>query len=216
MKITILMPQKKQHKPQTYQLKIALKYSQPLIWRSILVSDMINLRDLHLIIQSIFNWDNYHLYEFELADQKRVTDSDTLDEIPEEDIEESKDVFLYEALVNKGDKIHYLYDFGDGWDHMIELQKIIEDKPIKEPQLLKAVNYAPVEDCGALPGWYEKLEFLKNYPKNPTEDDKELLEWLIDAIPELEDLKNCRDFDPTKVNKEDIQERLKYFRSMEI
>lgn len=196
-----------------YQLKIGLKYSKPLIWRRVLVPSYFTLHELHLVIQSVFNWANCHLYSFTLGQWQFASNLDVWD--PEDDdYENSKNIYITKYLEQPGDKLDYMYDFGDGWQHTIVLEKILSDKIVK-PQLIKAVNYAPVEDCGALTGWYDSIEFLSTYPKKPTKDDKERLEWLMELIPELEELNDIREFDTSKVDDEEIKQKLEHYREID-
>ena len=48
-----------------YQFKIVIKGSKPPIWRRVLVPQGITFEQLHQIIQAVFCWSDYHLYEFE-------------------------------------------------------------------------------------------------------------------------------------------------------
>ena len=52
-----------------YQLKVTLNGSKPPIWRRILVSENITLRDLHEIIQKGMGWRNDHLHIFRISGQ---------------------------------------------------------------------------------------------------------------------------------------------------
>lgn len=75
-----------------------------------------------------------------------------------------------------GDEIHYEYDFGDGWQHLIELQKVTSPVPGQMyPQLLKGKGACPPEDCGGVWGYYHLVEAI-NDPKH--EDHKDMKRWL--------------------------------------
>jgi hypothetical protein len=50
-----------------HQLKVSLSESRPLIWRSIQVPSQITLPQLHLALQIVMGWENYHLHEFKIA-----------------------------------------------------------------------------------------------------------------------------------------------------
>lgn len=191
------------------QIKITLDNSKPPIWRRVLIPNNFTLHDLHLVIQSSFNWFNYHLYGFDIPGKERLQAIDVVGQnwkewgIEDYQVDSTK-LFLKDYLNNDNKYLHYEYDFGDGWRHTIELEEVTVEI-IKNPKLIKANNYAPVEDCGAIWGWYEKLDFLKNYPTKPSKDDKEMLEWLSELIPEL-DVKNPRSFNPKIVDFESIAE----------
>ena len=45
-------------------MKVTLLDIEPPIWRRLLVTGDQTLYRLHLILQTIMGWENYHLYEF--------------------------------------------------------------------------------------------------------------------------------------------------------
>ncbi|WP_250310852.1 plasmid pRiA4b ORF-3 family protein [Rickettsia endosymbiont of Oedothorax gibbosus] len=53
-----------------YQFKITLKYSKPKIWRRIQVPEKYSFKDLHLAIQDVMGWENYHMHQFEMINPK--------------------------------------------------------------------------------------------------------------------------------------------------
>jgi hypothetical protein len=95
----------------------------------------------------------------------------------------------------------YEYDFGDGWKHDLELEKIVERKPDQQyPYCLEGELYCPPEDCGGIPGFYEMLKVLKN-SRHP--EHKETTEWVegrynagaFDLNAVNDKLKNYKDID---------------------
>lgn len=63
----------------TYQIKIALIDSNTLIWRRVVIPADVTFRRLHDTIQFSMNWWDYHLYEFELQQEKlRITNDEEL------------------------------------------------------------------------------------------------------------------------------------------
>ena len=91
-----------------------------------------------------------------------------------------------EILINQGDTLRYVYDFGDNWRHTITLEKILEPEAGKfYPVCTEAIGACPPEDCGGIPGYAMFLEAIKD-KKHPNHE--EMLEW-FDGI-----------FDPDVVN----------------
>jgi len=200
--------------PQTLQLKISLDYSKPPIWRRVLIPNTYTLHQLHLVIQSAFWWYNCHMYGFNLPGKERVQAVDLQSGVWEKDWlqdyqVDSNKYLVTDILTEPKKRLHYEYDFGDGWTHTIELEKIL-DELIEKPKLIKANNYAPVEDCGGILGWNDEIKFLKNYPNKPSTDDKEHLEWLLELIPDLDE-ENPKSFDPSVVNFEELAEHVELF-----
>ncbi|MHC2395374.1 hypothetical protein ACVMFA_005931 [Bradyrhizobium liaoningense] len=53
--------------------------------------------------------------------------------------------------------IHYLYDFGDSWDHVIKLEKWFDNTTTEGlPLLLDATGRCPPEDVGGVPGYADR------------------------------------------------------------
>ena len=48
-----------------YQIKVGLLEINPLIWRRFLIPANVTLHRLHLVLQDVMGWQNYHLYRFQ-------------------------------------------------------------------------------------------------------------------------------------------------------
>ena len=105
-----------------YQLKITLRNVQPPVWRRILVSD-ISLEMLHDIIQVVMGWDNSHLYSFEVGELS-FTDPRGTDQL---EMESTANVKLSDIISGEKFKFGYTYDFGDNWEHVILVEKILAE-----------------------------------------------------------------------------------------
>ena len=109
---------------QGVQLKVALKYAKPPVWRSVQLPLTATLGDLHAAIQVLFGWDGDHLHVFHAGG---VHYSDPLYEL--EGTEEEEDARLRDAFPPGGPKVTYVYDFGADWVHEITGQKVITLEP---------------------------------------------------------------------------------------
>jgi hypothetical protein len=155
---------------QFLQLKITLTGIKPPIWRRILVTPEIKLNKLHDVLQIVMGWTNSHLHQFETP-LGYVADPD----FDLEEAESSKKTTLQSVLSGPKSHIRYEYDFGDGWDHQILLEKVVElDEPVFA-RCLTGARACPPEDCGGFWGYDNLLEVLKN-PKHP--EYKEMSEWI--------------------------------------
>jgi hypothetical protein len=68
-------------------------------------------------------------------------------------------------------KFTYEYDFGDGWQHDLVVEKVLPPDPaLKHPVCLGGANACPPDDCGGIPGYYDLLATLAN-PKHPEHAD---------------------------------------------
>lgn len=136
------------------QLKVTLQHIHPPIWRRLLVPADITLAKLHFVVNEAMGWTCSHLHSFAFED--RTFGDPKLDRDGELGFEDERKVKL-SALVDHGGSIAYAYDFGDGWEHEIEIEASIEaDSRFKLPLCVGGARACPPEDCGGLPG-YERL-----------------------------------------------------------
>ncbi len=160
----------------TYQVQIALKKFTPKIWRRLLIPSDLLLSDFHKVIQTTMGWENYHLHQF-IKDgcfyTIRLKDDDFWNEMRNVDY---KNLKVSDLLKAEKEKIVYEYDFGDGWEHDIVLEKIIFDSPDKvKPTCIAGKMNCPPEDCGGIWGYSNLLKIISS-PKH--KEYKEMIEWL--------------------------------------
>jgi hypothetical protein len=167
-------------RPQTggdiVKLKVTLRHIKPPIWRRLMIPASLSLYDLHRLLQVCLGWGNQHLHGFDFRRDKFGA-PDILDD---PDNEGSVTLSL---LLRRGIKrFRYTYDFGDSWEHDIEIDGGQPRVPGQQyPICLAGKRAAPPEDCGGFPGYYDIIESLAD-PKHP--DRSERLDWLGDYDPE--------------------------------
>lgn len=158
-----------------YQLRIELNDIRPKIWREVIVPESVSLVWLHEIIQEAMGWMDCHLHQFEHK-RKRYAQPD------EDEWEKSIDegtVALNQLLKKVGDQLTYTYDFGDDWQHRVQLKKILPPDSKKIVHLLAAEGACPPEDCG---GPYTYMELLglrkaRAQGKDLSREEREHLDW---------------------------------------
>jgi len=168
-----------------YQFKVTLKGIRPPIWRRFQVVSSITFYELHHILQEVMGWYNAHLHQFDLGGLL-VTDAETLAEGWGDGVDEQK-ARLNKYVGREGQKLGYEYDFGDGWEHTLLLEKILPaEKNIHYPRCLKGKRACPPEDCGGVWGYAELLEVLADEDHS---EHEEYLDWFGgDLDPEAFDL----------------------------
>ena len=156
--------------------RINLERSEPEIWRRFQVVAGMTLDDLHDTIQIVMGWTDSHLHSFSI-DGKRyskvLSDDIEMDGPPEID---EDDVLVGDVLKKKGQKLVYIYDYGDNWRHNLVVEEICQPVPGQYyPVCLDGDRTCPPEDCGGLWGYYRMLKSLKD----PDDEEHEsYLEWL--------------------------------------
>jgi hypothetical protein len=162
-----------------YQLKITLKGSRPPIWRRVVVRADLTLDRLHSVIQIAMGWSNSHLHQFIVG----FRDARTFYGAPNPELDGLGAAMLNEksypvaALAPAAKaKFLYEYDFGDSWEHVVVVEKMLPPDPaFKHPVCLAGANACPPEDCGGLGGYDNLLGILAD-PKHP--EHAEMTEWI--------------------------------------
>jgi hypothetical protein len=172
--------------PLVYQMKLWLCDIEPAIWRRLEVPAEITLPRLHRVIQIVMGWEDYHLHEFRVCDQRyEVPDPESLDD-GAQSLDERR-VKLNAIGHEVGMEFSYLYDFGDGWEHLLRLEAILPgNAEVQYPRCLDGARSGPPEDAGGPPGYEDYLEALAD-PHH--ERHEELLGWRGPFDPEKFDLK---------------------------
>ncbi|MFG6589178.1 plasmid pRiA4b ORF-3 family protein [Sulfitobacter sp. MOLA879] len=133
------------------ELKIELIGIKPPIWRRILVPNDISLDILHSVLQGAMPWQDYHLHEFEIGEDRFEARDDSDDSWDPTDGRKDEKRFTLGKLVKKGSQFTYTYDFGDGWRHLVTVEKV--GKPTGRPDqdfpaCVAGERACPPEDSG--------------------------------------------------------------------
>lgn len=147
-------------------IKATLTYTRPPVWRRLVLPDTLTFWELHFALQIAFGWENSHLFEFSTG---RGGPGQLLTGTPpvqpgEEDFmaewwRDPRQVPLSEFLRAPQDKVSYVYDMGDHWEHLLVLEKTVPlppDKPLPPAHCPAGRRAGPPEDIGGTPG-YEML-----------------------------------------------------------
>jgi len=177
-----------------YQLKITLLGSKPPIWRRVQVTETTTLHQLHWIIQLTMGWTNSHLHQFEIGGVRYSQRDFGLEEVKDERRITLKVVIPGVVLGGKY-RFIYEYDFGDGWEHEVTVEKrLAPEQEAHYPRCVAGKRACPPEDCGGVWGYEHFLEVIND------EDDpehEERLEWAGGS------------FDPEAFSVEEVNEALR-------
>lgn len=136
----------------------------PPIWRRLWVDGSVSLAKLHHFLQAAFGWHDSHLHEFrigELVYRKPDAEMDS----PDYPIKDEKRTVL-SKLVRAGDRFTYIYDFGDHWEHEIEVESIEKVDAIAPGDcgIKGGARSAPPEDVGGIGGYMDFLDEILSRP----------------------------------------------------
>jgi len=146
----------------TYQVRVDLDGAKPPIWRLLLLSSELMLDELHAVLQQAMGWTDSHLHQF-LAGENKLDPLAVqyhmqfmLDEGAEGVLENR--VRLDELLTGPKDRLFYWYDFGDGWEHTLVVEKVLSRSGEEPPAIcIGGARACPPEDCGGIWGYQELL-----------------------------------------------------------
>ena len=169
-----------------YQLKVSLKGVRPPVWRRLLVPASATLPQLHRMLQIAMGWQDYHLHQFVAGDTYYMLPDPHAPSLPMYEERNERGVRLDSLLRSPRDKIVYEYDFGDGWEHTIVLEKVtVPAAGVTYPVCTGAARACPLEDSGGPYGYMDLLDILAD-PRHP--NHREMREWAGE------------DFDPVAVD----------------
>lgn len=186
------------------RLKVQMKdVNKPPMWREIIIPADFNFSQLHHAIQAVTGLENSHLWAF----QHKAYNPDLQIGVPLDNgtgfgIDEwTHDADLTPVtgfLGKKGDKLEYIYDFGDDWIFTVTVLEVMD----REGEVAVCTNwkcdFQPIEDCGGV--WsYLQLRDAFSDPKALTAKQKKeladtfyfdsfshLSAWIDDSMMDIE------------------------------
>ena len=155
-----------------YQLKITLRGTRPPVWRRLLVDGDVTLYRLHGLLQIAMGWTDTHLHQFHAQGASfGVVDPEFRD-----DMLSDRRVALWQVAPMPGSRMVYEYDFGDGWEHDVRVEKILNRSgELVTPICADGRMACPPEDCGGTHGYAQILEAIADraHPRHA-----EFKQWL--------------------------------------
>lgn len=189
---------RKPRKVRGFQVRLDLRFAKPPVWRRLVLPGDLTLSELHAVIQDAMGWFDSHLHRFRTgADHNAahfITEFD-LDEGEEGIVEDQ--VRLDQVIAEVGDGLWYEYDFGDGWDHVLKVEKVLAQPP-SEVQLLTGKRACPPEDVGGIGGYAAVAEWVESGHDDTLlpeqfDDAHHARDWLpVDWHPAVFDIEQAR------------------------
>lgn len=183
-------PKTARTQPPVFQLKITLLDCHRAVWRRIQVADC-TLAMLHRSIQDAMGWTESHLHAFDINGEQ-YSAPDFL-EFGMEDVRDSTTVRLSKLAEAPGENVEflYIYDFGDNWEHKVEIEGLVERAPgVRYPICVAGKGNSPPEDVGGVWGYREFLKIIAN-PRH--QEHAHYIEWAGTFDPD--------EFDPEKTTR---------------
>lgn len=145
------------NQPAVLQMKITLIGVTPPVWRRFQVANEMTFYELHRTLQIVMGWRNYHLYLFNVNGIE-LSDPVTTLELGTKNAEQ---VHLSDLLHDGPMHFRYEYDFGDRWEHEIEVERWLVEETRPYPICLEGERAGPPEGSGGSRGYTRFLESLR-------------------------------------------------------
>ena len=133
---------------------------QPPVARTLELPLDLNLAQLHEVLQATFGWTDSHLHKFDIGGLTYGAPEFDQDGWSDCQIFEASSVRLadfnipYDAPI----LVFYEYDFGDSWEHVLELTRAPREAGVKYPRCVAGTRSAPPEDVGGTSGYGDFLD----------------------------------------------------------
>ena len=144
-----------------FRVRLDLRHTRPPVWRRLELSGDLTLPRLHEVIQAAMGWTDSHLHRFRTGSDHRSAHFVTSFDVEEgEDGVLEDDVRLDQLVSVEGERLWYEYDFGDGWDHVLTVEKVL-DGPAAQVRCTGGRGACPPEDCGGVGGHEELAAWVR-------------------------------------------------------
>jgi hypothetical protein len=192
--------------PEVYQIHVWLRHISPMIWRRLLMRAGSTLANLHDAIQIAFGWSDFHLHRFRIHGRdygvNRVGGLNFS--------RAARSVRLADFQFRPNEWLLYEYDFGDGWQHVIRVERRLSLEPRRTyPVCVGGKRAAPPEDCGG-PGVFQERqdavpgrvrEHLERILEGAEAGDREAIGDGLEAVESLREWLALDRFDRRAVNR---------------
>jgi hypothetical protein len=150
-------------------LKVTMREVEPRVERVIDVPAAIILDDLHEVLQVALGWTNSHLHQFRTETTVYAAPFEAWDD-EEREVDERG-----VPMSTLPTHFVYAYDFGDGWEHDIE----VLGRGGETPGCAGGEGSCPPEDCGGPHGYAELLAALAD---NRHPEHTRMRAWVGDGL----------------------------------
>ncbi len=171
----VLLNNKNRHSSyNAFKIKVSLPGGKNLIYREMIIPTRLNFYELHLIIQSVFDWSNMHYAQF-IYDKMviRVFSGDHQEEKGEEPILRSSHIQV-DAILTEGGSLGYIYDYETRWFHKIELVEFLSEEGRPYPEIVGYTGPCPIEGSESIED-FDRLYMILKDKDHPEYEETEAL-----------------------------------------
>ena len=178
-----------------YQLKLAIPFSDPLIWRRVQVPGQMTLADMHRVIQICMGWQDSDTHQF-LVGKIFYQPGFGIEDFKRKPEYDEAAFELHQLEEGMQFLFSYLYDGGDGWELQIAVEEILKPGSYQPfALLLDGASGCPPEEAGDIHQYQALLAALE--------------ESAVDQADVRMDIGPVSDFQPYLFDREGISRQLK-------
>lgn len=160
-----------QNYDQAYAITAKLADFKPLASRTFVIKGSSTIEELAETVILMFHGELAHLYDA-INEQTKEFYTQSEDFVPGEMTKVKLDLATV-SLLNEKDNLTIHYDYGDGWEFKLHVQKIQPVTNEELPYVQKARGYGIIEDIGGVGGLEQ---YYDDYQQGQV--DPEFLDWL--------------------------------------
>lgn len=191
----------------TLLIRIQMKgVAKPPMWRELEIPADASFLTLHEAIQILTGLENYHLWQFnEKAYNSYVQIGLPMDNEFGGGIEDITDdastTPISAYLAKEGDKLEYVYDFGDDWIFVVSVKKVL-DKKIEHPVCVAyKCDINAEEDTGGIWSYLEMRTAYNEWGTYSKKKKEEIADrWGYDSASDFYDSLQYKRFDLDEAN----------------
>ena len=157
------------------RVRIELQSVTPPVWRRVDVPLSCTLAALHDVIQIAMGWTDSHLHEFTVGERVYGMGDPGWDFDDDRKVYKDSSIRLKTVIERGFGRFHYLYDFGDHWEHEVIVEDVRDGEDgIDYPAFVEGARRCPPEDVGAARGF---MSFLEAALGPGHEEHRRMIEW---------------------------------------
>jgi hypothetical protein len=149
------------------RIRISLGEIAPEVWRQVEVPVNLHLKGLHDVIQAVFGWQDYHLFEFRVGE--KIYGGPAPGEDYDRKVLHARSMRLATLIAKGVRRFDYFYDFGDDWQHSVVVESVESADPsLRYPRFVEGARRGPPEDVGGPFGYQRFLKIIadKRHPEH--------------------------------------------------
>lgn len=163
----------------TLALRIQMKdVKKPPMWREVEIPADFVFSQLHEVIQTVTGLEDCHLWQFNVKAYDDTLLIGLNDGRMVEITHDAEETPVTQFLQHKGDKLEYVYDFGDDWIFSIEVKDLIDKKSEKAVCRKFKSELNAIDDFGGVWNYLSARESLENWGTLTKKEQKKYADTL--------------------------------------